>query len=296
MTASWPGDSATVARWVRAVIQHAAKDSGDVELKGLDDITVTASLAGNDLEHLTLDATGVRLRLGWHSTPPAHPAPSSAAAEQDEPDSLTRESGIVKTFRFTARPMRIEQTPLSIDVQAFDVPIAWLTFAEPTEPDLPESIHMLVPDGDLDGLHGIFHATIATKDLVPLITSVTGPMLREAGAHLGRVKLDLTDDGDDGIRVTAYAGLRWKLLMASARADARIQVTRDAVITVRDLTVGSRNLFVKAGLLFARKRIRGVIGQTFDLNEIIAEDGTPTRLHDVRIETGDQLSVSARFR
>jgi hypothetical protein len=295
MTAVWPGDSATVVRWVRAVIQHAAKDSAEVELKGLDGIKVTASLAGNDLEHLTLDATGVKLRLGWHSTPPAPQNPSNPASEAPEPDHLTRESGIVKAFRFTARPMRVERTPLSIDVRAFDIPIAWLTFAEPTEPDLPESIHMLVPDGGLDGLHGTFHATIATKDLVPLITSVARPMLREAGAHLGRVKLDLTDDGGDGIRLTAYAGLRWKLLMASARADARIQVTRDAVITVRDLTVGSRNPFVKAGLLFARQRIRGVIGQTFDLNEFIAEDGTPIRLHDVRIETGDQLVVTARF-
>lgn len=294
MTASWPGDSDTVVRWVRAVIQHTAKDSGEVQLTGLDDIKVTASLTGNDLDHLTLDATGVRLRVKWGTGSP-EPQPPSPPADAPEPEPLTRESGIAKTFRATARPMRIERTALHIDVQAFDVPITWLTFAEPTEPDFAESTRMLAPDENLDGVHGTFHVSIATKDLVPLITAVARPLLREAGVHLGRMKLDLTDDDGDGIRVTAYAGLRWKLLMASARADASIRVTRDAVVTLRDLRVGSRNPFVKAGLLFARKHIREAIGQTIDLNEIIAEDGTTTRLHDVRIDTGDQLAVSARF-
>lgn len=61
MTTAWPGDSATVVRWVRSALRRAARDSGEVELKGLDDIEVAADLSGHDLEHLTLDATRTRI-------------------------------------------------------------------------------------------------------------------------------------------------------------------------------------------------------------------------------------------
>lgn len=292
MTTAWPGDSATVVRWVRSTLRRAAQDTGEVALTGLEDIDVAADLSGYDLEHLTLDATGTKLTLGWNA--PSAP-PAVDMAEPEEPEIIARESGIVKSFRFTARPMRIERSPLDVDLQAYDVPILWLTAAEPADPAVPESAHAIAPGDDLDGLRGTFHASIATKDLAPLIESVAGPMLREGGVHLGRLRLEVVRDGADGIRATAYAGVRWKLLMASARAEARIEVTKDAVITVRSLELGSRNPLVKFALLFARTHVRAVVGQSFDVNEMIAEDGTKTRVHDVRVGTGEQLSVQGRF-
>ena len=297
MTSAWPGDSVTVVHWVRSALRRAAQDSGEIALKGIDDIEVSAALTGYDLEHLTLDATGTKLTLGWNAPPmPTDPVTNAPIAEDAPgPEIVTREPGVVKNFRFSARPMRIERSPLIVDVQAFDVPIVWLTVAEPEAPGVPESIHSLVPDDDQGGLRGTFHASIATKDLVPLITSVARPMLREGGIHMGRLRLEVVRDGADGIRVTAYAGVRWKLLMASARAEARIEVTKDAVITVRDLRLGSRNPLVKFALLFARKHVRSVVGRRIDLNETIAEDGANLRLHDVRIGTGEQLSVEGRF-
>lgn len=297
MTTAWPGDSATVVRWVRSTLLHAAQDAGEIALNGLEEIEVTAVLTGNDLEHLTLDATGTTLTLDWNAPPtPADPVTNAPVTEAaPEPEVIAREPGIVKSFRFSARPMRIERSPLTIDVRAFDMPIVWLTGAEPAEPGVPESAHTITPDDDLGALRGTFHASIATRDLVPLITSVAGRMLREGGIHLGRVRLEIGPDGADGIRVTAYAGVRWKLLMASARAEARIVVTRDAVLTVRDLRLGSRNLLVKAALLFARRPVREIIGKSIDLNESFADEGTDLRLHDVRVGTGEQLSVEGRF-
>lgn len=307
MTTTWPGDSATVVRWVRSTLRRAAQDSGEIALNGLEGIEVTASLTGYDLDHLTLDATGTKLTLGWNAPPlpidavantPVTNAPvTNAPVSEDspEPDVISREPGIVRSFRFSARPMRIERSPLTIDVQAFDMPIVWLTAADPAEPGVPESAHSIVPDDDLGELRGTFHASIATKDLVPLIRSVARPMLSEGGIHLGRLRVEIVQDGADGIHVTAYAGVRWKLLMASARAEARIEVTKDAVITIRDLTLGSRNLLVKAALLFARKHVRTLIGRRIDLNESLTADGTSLRLHDVRVGIGEQLSVEGRF-
>lgn len=278
--------------WVRSALRRAARDSSEVELKGLDDVKVTAALSGYDLEYLTLDATRTKLTLGWQAPPVP---PEAVAADTPEAEIIAREPGIMKNFRFTARPLRIERSPLNIDLQAFDVPISWLTAAEPVESGVPESVHALVPDDDLDGLRGTFHIDIASKDLVPLITSVARPMLREGGFHLGRLRLDVTGDGADGIRITAYAGVRWKLLIASARGEARIGVTNDAVITVRDLTLGSRNPLVKVALLFARKHVRTIVDHSIDLNEMIAKEGAKTRVHDVHVGTGEQLSLEGRF-
>lgn len=292
MTAAWPGDSANVVEWVRSALTQMSAD-GEVSVAGLDRVKVSADLVGTDLNHLTLDATGVKLQFDVNDSGAV--ASSADDADPETPEPALRETGIAKEFRFVARPLRIQRTPVTLDLQLYDIPIVWLTFAEPKDVAVPDSLHTLMPDEDLDSMRGTFHASIRTTDVAPLVASVARPLLKESGVHLGRVRLDVTQDGIDDIRITAYAGVRWKLLLASARAEARIEVTEDAVITVRDLTVGSRNLFVKAALLFARKHVRATIGRSIDLNESITEDGTDLRLHDVRVSTGEHLSVEGRF-
>lgn len=289
---TWPADTAAVVRWVRSALRRASQESGEIALTGLEDVEITAALTGYDLEHLTLDATGTKITIDLQSPP----VPATArTTEASEPEIIARERGTAKSFRVTARPVRIERSPLHVDVQAFDVPILWLTAAEPADPAVPESIHALVPDDDQGRLSGTFRVAIATKDLAPLIASTARPMLREGGVRLGRLRLDVRGSGAAGLRIDAYAGLRWKLLMVSVRAEARIEVSRDAVITIRDLALGSRNLLVKVALLFARKHVRRVIGRTIDLNQAIAEDGTSIRVHDLRVDAGEQLSIEGRF-
>lgn len=294
MTTPWPGDSATVVKWVRSALKQMTSD-GDVSISGIDRIKVSADLVDTDLNHLTLDATGVKLKFDVNESDATAPTSAAVPSEPEMPEPARRETGIAKEFRFVARPMRIQRTPVTLDLRLYDIPINWLTFTEPTDAAVPDSLHVLMPDEDLESVRGTFHASVRTTEVAPLVTSVMRPLLKEGGVHLGRVRLDVTQDSGDGIRVTAYAGLRWKLLMASARAEARIEVTRDAVITIRDLILGSRNLFVKFALLFARKYVQEMIGQTIDLNAQLAEDGTSMRIHDLRIETGSQLTVSARF-
>lgn len=301
MTASWPGDSATVTRWLRASLRHAATD-GDIRLSGMEDIRVTADVAGLDLRELRVDATKVHLRV--HPQPAATPVaapevgiPEVAASEDPaaEPEPVRRERGTAHSVRFMALPMRIQRTRVTIDVRAHDVPISWLTFAEPVDPTLPESINALVPDDDSTGMRGTFRIAIATDDLGPLITAVARPALRESGVRLGRVRLDITSADADGVRVTGSAGIRWKLLVASARVDATLDVTPGGIITVRTLTVGSRNLAVKFALLFVRSHVRAAVGKSLDLNQAMIDSGVPTRIQDLRVGTGRELSVTARF-
>ena len=292
MNTSWPGDTPTVVSWVRDALFRVS-DDGEISVSGLDRIKVSAELDGTDLQHLRLDATGVKLRI--HVNDVAGTQEAAAESEAAEPEPVLRETGIAKNFRILAHPMHIERTPVTFDVRAFDIPIVWSTFAEPTVADAPASIHSLMPAEDLKGVHGTFDAAVGTKDLAPLFSSVLRPALREGGVHLGRVRFDVMPDGSDGIRVTGYAGLRWKLLRASARAEARIQITQDAVITLQHLAVGSRNPLVKFGLLFVRRHLREAVGQSIDLNAQLAAEGAPTRIHGLRVGAGNQLTVSARF-
>lgn len=297
MSNPWPGDTATVVHWVRTAMRADVADSSELTVNGIDDIAVTADLATPDLKHLTLDATRARLQFDWHApTDPALTDADIAASERNKPEPAHEQPGVLRELRVRAAPMRIEQTDINIDVQAFDVPILWQTFASPTDPNNPESIHALTPADDLGAARGVFSASVKTQDLAPLLTSVLRPALAQNSVRLGRVKLDVTGSEHDGIRISAYAGARWKLLGASIRADALIEVTRDAVVTVRELKLGSRNPLVALALRFARKPIRETIGTPHDLSTALARDtgAESLRIHDLRVTTGKELAVSGR--
>lgn len=293
MDSAWPGDSATVTGWVKTLLQQAAL-SDELAIEGIDRVTVDADLRGTDLESLTLDGTRVRLRVQVDQPPSA----SDTATDSDvvdAPEPVRRERGVLRRFHAFANPLQIEKRPVAFDLALQDVPIEWLTFAEPTDPRVPATTVALVPAEKLDGMHGTFRASARPDDLVRVVTSVARPALRESGIHLGRVTLDVTDDGPDGIRIAAYAGMRWKVLLASVRVDAAVEVTRDGVLTVRELTLGSRNLLVKIVLRMVRRQVREAIGQSVDLNAPLSESGSVTRVHDVRVDAGARLIVSARF-
>ncbi|MCC2028223.1 hypothetical protein KEC56_01555 [Microbacterium sp. YMB-B2] len=289
MSAAWPGDSATVENWVRAVLRHSASVD-EIAVQGLDGVRVTADLDGLDLRELTVDATRADLRI----TPNRDAAPGARPGDAVQPDELAREVGIARTVRFTALPMRIQKTPVTIDIRVEDLPLAWITYAEPTEPGLPESRYALARDDERDGLRGTFRFAIAADDIGPLATMVMRPLLREGRVRLGRVRIAVDGAGDD-IRISASAGLRWKLLFASARAEATVSVTHDGVVTVKALTLGSHNPAVKVALLFARRHVREVVGRTFDAGEMFNDEGSGIRLHDIRVGTGHELSVAGRF-
>ncbi len=297
MTGPWPDDSATVERWVRAMLEPLASGGDGITVSGLERMRIDADLAGSDLQSLTVDATPVEVRIdaasaAGHETPP----PPAAA----EPVTVQTRSGVLRRFRISAHPLRIERTPVDLHVEAHDVPIEWSTFAEPVDPAVPESIHAVTPKDPPSGVRGAFDVSLPTKDAVPLITGVLRPALQEAGLRPGRVSLsvDNTEDDDtegDGIRIQARVGVRWKFIVASARLATVVEITPDAVVTVRELTVRSRHPLVALALRFVRSRLRAVVGSETDLNAELARSGTGVRIHDLRVTTGERLGVAGRF-
>lgn len=288
MSAAWPGDSATVERWARSALRRAAVDD-EIEVQGVDGIRVTADPDGLDLRELTADATGADLRVKVRRDASGTAGPATEPAEEG------RENGVARSVRFAALPMRLQRIPVTADVRVEDLPIAWITYAGPAVPGVPESGYALEPDEGLGGARGTFRFAIAAEDAGPLITAVLRPLLREGGVRLGRVRVEVAGGEGDDIRISASAGVRWKLLHASARAGATIAVSPEGVVTLRELSLSSRNPAVKAVLLVARRHVQGYVGRTVDPSTAFSDGSSRVGFQDVRIGTGDELSIAGRF-
>lgn len=281
----WPGDGDTVIRWIRAGLQPT-----DAELvRGLDAVRISAEASGTTLELLSIDASGVELGLL-----PVNDAASESSPAPGVPEIVHRRPGVIRTVRLIADPVRIEGIAVSIDAQLRDIPVEWLVYAEPSIIDQPETIHGIDLADDGAGMRGAFTVSVRSEDLSPLIESLVRPLLTGSGIHLSRLKTKVTQDGADGIRLDAGAGIRWRLLGASAKGTAHVQVSPDGIVTLRDLKVGSRNPLVMLALRAVRQSVQEQIGKSFDLNEDLTSAGGP-RLTDLRVTAGDDLTVSARL-
>jgi hypothetical protein len=287
-THDWPGDSLTVKRWARASLRP---DPSEFEIRGIDDVRISATVDGDDLDQLVVDASGIALDLGA----PRHDRTPTASLPPVAPEIVERRRGAARTVRMLARPVEIEGIPLAIDAQIDDAPIEWQVYASPVAEGRPESRYGLTLAEGGAGMHGSFLASMRTSDLAPLLTALLRPAFQASGARLRRLTVTAAQDGADGIRVDGAAGVRWRLLSASARGSARIGVDPDGVLTVRDLRVGSRNPFIALALRAARKTIRAEIGRRHDLNASLAVDGVTVRLHDVRVTVADEIRISARI-
>ena len=280
----WPRDADAVVDWIRTV---ALEPGEEVIATGLERIRVTAELIGTDLESLVIDATDAALDLHF-----ADPSPGPMPAV--EPDVVRSSTGIARSVRMTAQPMRISGIPLFLDVRLSDAPIAWLVYANPTVPGTEQSRHDLQVAEDGTGVRGSVDLSIRADDIAPLIRSMLEPGLASAGIRLRRLDIDILQDGADGIRLRARGAARWKLLSASARASARVRITSDGILTLRDLRIGSGNPVVAFGLLFVRRHLRDAIGNTFDLNA--DEAGLQgIRVHGVQVAADEDVRFRARL-
>lgn len=280
----WPEDADAVIRRIRAELASA----GD-QLDGLEAVRISAELRGDDLEQLTVDASGVDLRM----RPAAASASSSALPAPASPDIRIRRPGVARRARLRAAPVLIDGVPLTFDAEVIDAPIDWIEYVSPVDPAHPETAFAIDSRDGGEGVRGSLSASMRVADVGPLIERLAGAALEAEGVAVRSVRVDVDQDGADGIRVFARARVRWKLLSASARAKARLRITPDAVVTVQDLTVGSRNPIVALALRAARTTVRAQIGRTIDLNGEVPLSAL--RLHSLRVTVARDVSVEARL-
>ncbi|MGY5766132.1 hypothetical protein ACXET9_13140 [Brachybacterium sp. DNPG3] len=297
---SWPGSSATVAHWARALLRAGGADGSggagqEARVRGLEDVRVDAEVVGSDLQLLDLDATGARLRL--EVRPPAAGDRPSDHLDEPSPTVVRSVEGMLRRLRVHAAPVLVDTAEVTLDVRVDELPIRWLTYAEPVDPAVPESICAIEPDEATeaaeaaDGALVDAQAAVPVAHLGPLLRAILIPPAEASGLRVTRLEVDV--DPDLRVRVRMRSGYR--LLRASARAEARVEVSADGRIALHEVRLRSANPLVALTLLIARRPLRSLMATRVDLNEMLARQGAPLRVHDLRLTADDGiLRASAR--
>lgn len=284
--AVWPGDAATVERWLR--LQLCSADD-EVQITGLDDIRTTVELDGTDISHLLIDATHVALAV----RPGAGPAPAPASDEAER-DILSREPGMLRFARLAAGPVVVQGHEIHLDATLQNLPVDWVQYATPLTPERPETVFGIDESRRPSHPSGTFSARMRSDEIGPLIAAMARPLLASAKVRLRRLEVTLAESRNQTITLRALASVRWKIFGAAVRATAVVRITPDAVVTVKRLRVRSRNPAIAIGLRMVRDELRAVEGQSHDLNAELGP-GSSVRIRDVRVSVGYDTEISARI-
>lgn len=306
---SWPGDAATVERWLRAEMLAELADSPDARIEGLDGIRTTVELDGADVSRLLIDATRVRLELRSADAKSSESVGAGSAgaesagaesvgesvgepagAESAEPEIVARTPGILRFARLTANPVTVHGHDLHVDATMQDLPFDWVEYATPTTPDRPATAFGVEDAAEHGSPTGTFALRMRAADIGPLITDAMRPLLSEAGIRLRRVEVAVTSDQQELI-AGGLASVRWKLFSATVRAAAILHVDPDAIVTVRKLQLSSRNPVVAIALRVVRGELRAIEGTATDLNG----GSERLRIHDLRVTAAHDVAVTARI-
>lgn len=327
MTLTWPSADG-LERWLRAQLTEASS-SDEVHLSGLDHIRIHTDVTGADITSLRVDASDVTLRVqlsenAADDTSAASGAPDAPSEQPEQPDADVVESipGMLHQARILADPLIIERIPLHLDATMSDLPISWDTYAHELHPGDPTSRFMIRPREEGASSRGTLEARMRTADIGRLIRVLADPPLAAGGVRLRRLSITVdqassipaeasTDSGtdtdtrretdtdapnaptpDDILAVTAITTARWKAFGVRLRADATVAVERAGFVTMTSFRLSSRNLLVALALRAFRSQLEELEGIRHDLNA--GREGGP-RLHDLRVRTGADLTVSARL-
>ena len=317
MTLTWPSADG-LERWLRAQLTEASS-SDEVHLSGLDRIRIHTDVTGADITSLRVDASDVTLRVqlsenAADDTCAASDAPDAPPEQPEQPDADIVDStpGMLHQARILADPLIIERIPLHLDATMSDLPISWDTYAHEVHPGDPTSRFMIRSREESGSPRGTLEARMRTADIGRLIRVLADPALATEGVRLRRLRITVdeassipaeastdastdaptTPTPDDILAVTAIATARWKAFGVRLRADATVAVERAGFVTVTSFRLSSRNLLVALALRAFRSQLEELEGIRHDLNA--GRDGGP-RLHDLRVRTGTDLTVSARL-
>ncbi|WP_251150869.1 hypothetical protein [Cellulosimicrobium sp. Marseille-Q4280] len=281
-----PVTGAELAARVRsALVEEVAGDLAEGAVEHLDRLRVSATVDGPDVLTLDVDLSGVVVRPTLSADGDATPTDERAAPVPA--DAAAREDGVLRRLRVDAHPVTMEGVPVDLVLEAQDVPFRWV---EGTDGSL--GVETVEPDDDAP-LVG--HVRVAAPQDALVATArrlVEEPLRTLGGLSLSSFDVEIESTGSRSARGTGFARVRKGILSASIHARASIEVDAAMVLTVRELSLTSRNPVVAAALLAARKHVDEAQGQTVDL---AAELPAGIRLADVRLDVGESVAVSARF-
>ncbi|WP_454044030.1 hypothetical protein [Cellulosimicrobium sp. Marseille-Q8652] len=278
------------ARVRSAVVEMVAGDLAEGAVEHLDRLRVDATVDGPDVPTLDVDLSGMVVRPTRSTDGGAArtdaPAPTDPAVPAST-DAATREDGVLRRLRVDAHPVTVEGVPVDLVLEAQDVRFRWVAGAdgslgvEPVEP------------GDDAPLRGHVRVAAPQDALVEAARRLLEESLRTLGGlSLSSFEVEVESTGPRSARGSGFARVRKGILSASVHARAVVEVDAAMVLTVRELSLTSRNPVVAGALLAARTHVERAQGRTVDL---AAELPPGVRLADVRLDVGESVAVSARF-
>ncbi|WP_435735793.1 hypothetical protein V5D56_13320 [Cellulosimicrobium sp. PMB13] len=284
-----PATGAELAARVRsALVEVVAGDLSEGSVEHLDRLSVSATVDGPDVPTLDVDLSGVVVRPTTSATgttptgEPVVPAPDGASTS-----TAAREDGVLRRVRVDAHPVTVEGVPVDVALEALDVPFRWVEGA-----DGSLGVELVEPDDDAPLLG---HVRVAAPQDALVETArrlIEEPLRTMGGLSLSSFDVEIESTGPRSARGAGFARVRKGILSASIHAKAVVEVDAAMVLTVRELSLTSRNPVVAAALLAARRHVEEAQGRRIDL---AAELPAGLRLADVRLDVGGSIAVSARF-
>lgn len=262
----------------------------DWKIQGGEHLRVNAILRGADVEALTIDATGIELRLPGGDMP-ERPEPEGLTEPAQSPEPVHRESATLRRATLRALPLLVQGVGIEIEAEAQNAPFDWL--------ELPGDQLAVAPREDLRDRFG-HRSRISLRvgaDRDAILPAILAPIREEAtrdGIHLSRERITLHQLGPRRIRIGGRVRVRWRLLAATYRGSVEVHVDNAYVLRMRLVKLSSTNLVAAAILLALRGRIRRTLAEELkpvDLNAALA----PWNLRQLKLRADRRVEVKVEL-
>ncbi|MFI9489668.1 hypothetical protein ACIG47_24980 [Promicromonospora sp. NPDC052451] len=275
-----PADGADLAARIRAAL--AAELGGRVV--GLERASITAELDGADVASADIDLTGVVVRL---DAPQAAGGAAGPEAPRWQPDVVRRESATLRRVRVDAHRLVVVDLPVDVTAELEGLRFDWVEGA-----DGRVGAQLVEPSG-AHPVSGHARVSVDKDGLVATARGILAVVLLQQGVTLTALDVDLVSAGPRAATVRIDAAVKKGVfLSARVQATASVSVSADMVLAVRDVQLASGNPLVAALLGTVRGRVEAATSKDIDLGAQLPEG---VRLADVRLDVGQELTLSARL-
>lgn len=275
-----PTDGADLAARIREAI---ADELGD-RVAGLERAHVAADLDGADIASAHVDLTGVVVRFDGT---PAAPSAGEAAEQRWRPEVVRRERATARRVRLEAHRLVVVDLPVDLTAEADGLRFDWVEGA-----DGRVGVEAVEPSAE-HPVSGHARVSVDKEGLVATVRGILAVVLLQQGVTLTDLDVDVVSRGPRAASVRVDAAIK-KGVFLSARVQATASLTVDdaMVLSVRDVQLGSPNPLVGALLGTVKGRVEAATAQDIDLGAHLPEG---VRLADVRLDVGQELTISARL-
>jgi len=243
-----PTSDAEIATRVRELLVT----TGPPDVRGLDQVDITAHLDGADIASLVVDATGVAVGVDR-----SHPVRLGSV------EVAHREPAVVRTFELAAHPVFVADVPVDVDIAANNLHFAWATTSD------DQLVIEIRPASDDEPVVGSAKISAPRKDIESAARTALGDALRAKGLKLTALDIELENRGPRALSLRASAKVQKSVMRAAVTATATASIDDALVLSISDTRLVGSNPLVDGLLAPFRSRIAAQGERTVDLAALL---------------------------